>query len=325
MRFHRIVVLLLLLAVLSGLAGCAAGSYPQLTATPKQATLKITVLPILEALPVLVAQQEGYFSAHGVNVEIVTAASAPERDQLIASGQVDGMINELLGALLYNKDTAQVQVVRYARSATKDTALFRILASRQSQITNSDGLKNTPIGISNGTVIEYLTDRLLEAEGFQPDEIKGIAVPKLGDRLALLNSGELKAGMFPEPQAELAIQQGAVLVLDDTRHPEYSFSVITLRSATIEKNPEAVRGFLAGWEEAVKQINADPNRWKSLLVARKILSAPLEASFQVPQFVQAGAPSQTQYQDMLDWAKAKNLSVTGLGYAKIVNASFLPK
>jgi NitT/TauT family transport system substrate-binding protein len=174
-------------------------------------------------------------------------------------------------------------------------------------------------------VIEYLTDRLLEAEGFQPGEIKEIAVPKLGDRLALLNSGELKAGMYPEPQAELAIQQGGTLVLDDTRHPEYSFSVITLRTDTIKNNPDAVRGFLAGWEDAVKKINADPNQWKNLLVTHKILSAPLEASFQVPMFVQAGVPSQTQYQDILDWAKAKNLTVTGLGYDQVVNASFLPK
>jgi NitT/TauT family transport system substrate-binding protein len=325
MRFQRIWILLMLLAVPFGMTGCAAGSNPQATEAPKPVTLKITVLPILEELPILVAQQEGFFAAHGVNVEIVNAASAPERDQLIASGQVDGMINELLGALLYNKDTSQVQVVRYARTATKDAALFRILASKQSNIIKVDGLKNTPIGISNGTVIEYLTDRLLEAEGFQPDEIKEIAVPKLGDRLALLNSGELKAGMYPEPQAELAIQQGGTLVLDDTRHPEYSFSVITLRTDTIKNNPDAVHGFLAGWEDAVKKINADPNQWKNLLVTHKILSAPLEASFQVPMFVQAGVPSQTQYQDILDWAKAKNLTVTGLGYDQVVNASFLPK
>ncbi|HRQ24195.1 MAG TPA: ABC transporter substrate-binding protein, partial [Anaerolineales bacterium] len=41
-------------------------------------TLKIAVLPIIDTLPMFVAQQEGLFAKHGVNVEFVPVASAPE-------------------------------------------------------------------------------------------------------------------------------------------------------------------------------------------------------------------------------------------------------
>ncbi len=67
-----------------------------------------------------VAQKEGLFEKHGVKVELVPVASAPERDQVIAAGQADGMINEALSTALYNKDQVQVQIVRYARAATPD-------------------------------------------------------------------------------------------------------------------------------------------------------------------------------------------------------------
>ena len=63
----------------------------------KPATLKIAVLPIIDTLPMYVAQQEGLFAKHGVNVEFVPVASAPERDQLLAAGQADGTVNETIG------------------------------------------------------------------------------------------------------------------------------------------------------------------------------------------------------------------------------------
>ena len=68
-------------------------------------------------------------------------ASAPERDQLIAAGQADGMINEALSTALYNKDEVQVQIVRYARAATAQIALFSILASGKSEIETLEELK----------------------------------------------------------------------------------------------------------------------------------------------------------------------------------------
>ncbi|HEY3343722.1 MAG TPA: ABC transporter substrate-binding protein [Anaerolineaceae bacterium] len=306
---------------------CACSVLPGQVKSPSSAplTLKITVLPILESLPMYVAQQEGYFAAHGVDVQVIPSASAPERDQLIASGQVDGMINELLGAVLYNKDQTQVQVVRYARAATSDAALFRILASKSSGITTIAGLKGAQIGVSNGTIIEYLTDRLLQKEGFNKDEIKKVAVPKLSDRLALLASGGLNAAVLPEPQTELAIQQGAVVVLDDTSHPEFSFSTVTFRKAVIDQHPEAIRGFLAAWEDAVKQINQNPNQYNDLLVKQKILPQPLAGAFHTPKFVTAGVPTAAQFMDVVSWAKQANLLTVDPQYDQTVNASFLPK
>jgi len=305
------------------LAGCqAGGTVPQAAETP---SLKVAVLPIIDALPMYVAQSEGLFEKNGVKVEFVPVASAPERDQLITAGQADGMINEALSTALYNKDKLQVQIVRYARAATRDTALFSIVASGKSGINSVAGLKNVPIGFSEGTVIAYLTDRLLQAEGFTKDDLQTIAVPKIPDRLNLLGTGELKAGMLPEPATSIAIQQGGKMIIDDTRHPEYSFSVITFRKATLDEKPQAVRSFLKAVEEATGLINTSPARYGSLLVEQKIVPAPLAASFKVPTFVTAGVPTQAQWDDMLAWAKEKGLLGSDVSYADSVNSGFLPK
>ena len=91
--------------------------------------LKVAVLPILDALPMHVAQEEGYFEHYNLDVELVPISSAPERDQLMAAGQIDGMINETVSVIFYNQQETRVKIVRFARTATTDAALFSILAS----------------------------------------------------------------------------------------------------------------------------------------------------------------------------------------------------
>ena len=85
MKHNQILVKLFVLATLFSLAltACAPASEPT--------TLKIAVLPVIDALPMYVAQQEGLFEKHKVSVTFVPVASAPERDQLVSAGQADGM------------------------------------------------------------------------------------------------------------------------------------------------------------------------------------------------------------------------------------------
>jgi len=287
-------------------------------------TLKIAVLPIIDTLPMYVAQQEGLFAKYGVNVEFVPVASAPERDQLLAAGQADGAVNETLADMLFNKDTIQMQAVRYALRHTAGHGHFFILASAKSGITTPDGLKGVEIGVSQGTIIEYVTERLLQSAGLTADQIKTIAVPKIPDRMALLASGELKAGVLPDPLASLAVGQGAVIVADDSTHPEFGFSVISFRKAVIDANPEAIKGFLAAIEEATALLNADAAKYANLLSDQKLVPPPLIGKFQVPPFPIAGVPTEAEWNDALAWAKGKGMLTVDVSYADSVNATLLP-
>lgn len=313
----KLVIFVILLSML--LSACAPAAAPA-----EPVTLKIAVLRILDTLPMYVAQQEGLFDAKGITVEFIPAASAAERDQIITAGQADGMINEVVSTLLYNKDQIQIQIVRFARTATPTSSQYSILAAQQSGITDVQGLKGVEIGISQGTVIEYITDRLLEAEGLAPEDINIVAVPKIDVRMNLLGTGELKAATLPDPFSSLALQQGAVLVTDDTRHPEYGYSTISFRKPVIDEHPEAIKAFLAAIEEATALINADPTKYENVLTEQKLIPAPLLGSYKFPPFPPASVPSQDQWDDVLTWMKSKGLMDKDVSYTDSVNPSFLP-
>ena len=291
---------------------------------PEDGTLRIAVLPILDTLPLYVAEAEGYFAGQGVDVEFVTVASAAERDQLLQAGQVDGIVTDLVALALYNRDAPQVVAVRYAMMPTADFAQFRILAAGQSGITSVDGLRGVPIGISEGTVIEYVTYRLLEAEGLPKDAIATLAVPKIPDRMALLGAGELGAATLPEPMASLAMQQGAVVIVDDTRAPEVSCSIFAFRKAIVEAQPKTVRGFLAAIEQASAAINADKTRWSALLTEKGLVPPPLMDAYVLPDYPAAAVPTAAQFADVVAWLQETSRLTTTPSYKDSVNATFLP-
>ena len=217
-----------------------------------------------------------------------------------------------------------MQAVRFAHKATSDHAHFYILAAGNSEITDAAGLKGVAIGVSQGTIIEYLTYRLLEAEGFSEDEIVTLAVPRIPDRLALLASGELKAGVLPDPLGPLAEQSGSVTVLDDRNAPNFGASVISFRKAVIDENPEAIKAFLAAIEEAIEMINSDPTQYAGLLAEKQLVPPPLMESYQIPNFPTAGVPSEADWNDALKWAQSQGLLDVDIAYSDSVNAIFLP-
>lgn len=323
-RFISISIFIIAIAALL-ISGCSQPT-PRATQSPpaEPVAIRMAILPILDNLPMYVAQQEGLFEANNVSVEFIPVGSAAERDQVIVAGRADGMINETISTLLYNKDKPQVQIVGFSRTATPTNSQYSILAADNSGIESLEGLKGVEIGISEGTIIEYITDRLLEAEGFSSDDISTIAVPKITDRMALLGSGELKAATLPDPLSSLAIQQGAGVVIDDTSHPEFGYSTYSFVIPFIESNPEAVRGFLAAVAKATEMINADPAQWETVLTEQNLIPAPLVGSYTIPPFPVPSVPSQAQWQDALDWTKDKGLVGNDIAYDASVSADYLP-
>ncbi|MBI5583529.1 MAG: ABC transporter substrate-binding protein, partial [Deltaproteobacteria bacterium] len=175
---------IVLLGLLLGVGGAAFPS-PSLG---KPVTLKLAVIPVIDTLPMFVAQAEGLYAKYGLDVKLVPVASAPERDQLLQAGQADGTLNEILSVMFFNRNEIRMQAVRYGHLASKGAGHFFILASGSSGIRRVQELKDVEIGISQGTIVEYVTDRLLAANGLAPAGIKYLAVPKISDRMALLAS-----------------------------------------------------------------------------------------------------------------------------------------
>ena len=169
-----LLAVVLLLTACSGISAVSEDNTPQeiIENLPEAETvLRIAVLPILDAFPLYVAQEQGYFTDQNLTIELVPVNSGPERDQLMQAGQIDAMINELVSVLFYNQTETKVVVVRFARTATVDSPVFSILAAAGLGIESPADLAGVEIGVSEGTVIDYMTDRVLQNAGLSLEEI----------------------------------------------------------------------------------------------------------------------------------------------------------
>ncbi len=293
-------------------------------AKPEDSTLKMGLLPITDILPFHVAEQEGFFQEQGITVEFIPVKSAQERDTLMQTGQIDGELTDLMSVGLFNKEEARIKVVCTARRAYADSPMFRILAAPGSDINSVQDLKGVEIGISQNTIIEYLTDRLLEAEGLSPEEIAVQEVSQIPVRFELLMRGQIQAATLPDPLASGAVAAGANVLVDDSTHTDFAQSVLAFSTDALEAKPNTVKKFLKAWEKAAAAINENPQKYQNLLIEKGRVPESIQGTYAMPPFPEASVPTEAQWQDVVDWLIGKGLIEKPVPFDSAVDDSFLP-
>jgi len=89
MGYVRSAVLFCFLALFSLSVGAAEGD-----------ALRISLPPVLEALPVAFAQEWGLFEEHGVEVELVGITDNLQRSAALMTGNLDGLMSDVTHAVL---------------------------------------------------------------------------------------------------------------------------------------------------------------------------------------------------------------------------------
>lgn len=302
------------------LVGCQA----QVSGSKETLRLRVGLLPIVDALPMYVAEAEGYFKEQNVEVELTLFGSALERDSALVAGQIDGELNDLISTALINKDGEKAKVVRLAYRGNTTQAMVLVLAAPGSKIQSPKDLKGVPIAISKNSVIEFATDRLLQSAGLSESDIVKTEVTKMPVREEMLAKGQVQAAALPEPLASLAVQQGARVIVDDSQSG-VGQSVITFRQEVVDKNQEAIKRFLAAYEKAVNTLNESPNKYRDLMVDKAKVPDSLRSSFAVPPFPKAQASTKEDVNVVMEWMVKQGLLTQPIPFEKMVNDQLLPK
>jgi NitT/TauT family transport system substrate-binding protein len=282
--------------------------------TLEDTSLKVGLLPILDIIPFYVADQQGYFKAEGITIEFVPVKSAQERDALMQAGEIDGMLNDLISTGLFNRDDIQIKIVSTARRAYPESPQFRVLAAPNSGITSAQDLAGVPVGISQNTVIEYITDRLLQAEGLSPEQIEIVEVSAIPVRFEQLMAGQIQAATLPDPLGQGAMAAGAILVVDDGQYTQYSQSVLSFRTDVVESRPNTIKKFLKAWDRAVDDLNNNPEQFSDLLIEQGRVPESIQGSYKMPPFPKGEVPSPDEWQDVVDWLLEKGLIDQAIAY-----------
>ena len=86
----------------------------------------------------------------------------------------------------------------------------------------------------------------------------------------------------------------------------------------------AVRRFLSAYEKAVDALNAEPEKFRSLLIEKGRVPEPVKDSFTMPVFPEASVPTEKQVNDVLEWMTGKDMLERELAYEGLVSDKYLP-
>lgn len=318
-----------LVAALS-LVGCAPAEESSLSETDADtavpSALVIGTLATQDALPLWVAEEQGYFADTGLTeVEIVTFQSAQECQAAFTAGSVDALMTDIIVAAKLHASGTPVIIPTVMLGADTGEGRFAIVAAPGSDITTLEGLAGEPVGTAAGTITEYVLDMLMAEADVDAADVVKEEVPKMPVRFQLLMSGQLAAASLPEPFVTLAEQQGAMVVEggDDTAAAQNISQSVLAVSREYTSSPEgaaALEALLDAWDLAVGDLNSTPDDFRSTLVEKAGLPEALADSYEVSSYPRAQPPAADQVQAILDW-----MDVRGYLTAEVTPTDLLGK
>ncbi len=280
-----------------------------LTACSKEKnTLTVGIMTDLDSIPFMVAKQQGYFSD---NVKLEVYQSPVDRDSALYSGNLDGSISDVLAVCLAQEGEFPV----YATSKTNGR--YGIVSGKDSEITSAKMLEGKEIGLSLNTVIEYVTDSMVTADGGDPALLKKTSVPKIPSRLELLQNNQIDAVAMPEPYITAAGKAGETIV-NTSDECSINPGVMLFTKTAAEKKTKEIKEFYEAYDKAVEYINStDPKEFMPGVI--KELGLPDTAlEVELPQYEKTTLPAEDQVLNAMKWLIDKGLLKQEYTYTDLV-------
>jgi NitT/TauT family transport system substrate-binding protein len=217
-------------------------------------------LPVasLESLPIYIAQANGLFKKHNVDVDVITSRGGGEAMKAYISGDVQIVATGFPEVGLMRARNVDVELF-LAQTAR---APFGMIGRKDLDLKSVADLKGKTIAVTSpGSLTANLARYFVKEAGLDPDkDVSLVSVGGGGEILGAVKSGKADAAMLFEPFVTIAIQQGFATMLVDV--PEkldaFSSSPLSTSKAFIEKSGNDARGVFDALVEALAYIHSNP-------------------------------------------------------------------
>jgi NitT/TauT family transport system substrate-binding protein len=303
-----------------GLLGCSPGD--QEKGAKSSPPIQFGTLPVIQALPLFVAAEKGYFKEAGLNIELVPFNSAMEKDVAMSAGQISGYFGDMITPMVLTANNTLVKIVATYFNTKNEQRMFAILAAPKYPKKDLQGIASAGIACSSNTMLDYLMTRLLGKKGVAPNKINLVEVKSIPIRMQMLMSDQVPAAILPEPLVTLAELKGARVLVDDSG-TGMSATVLVFSDHFLAKNQAAVKAFLKAVQKANDFINQNPDQVRPIMNRECKIPEPLHQSFTIPKFPNLNIPRTEEVMDVYKWLRDKNVIKTEMSYSQFVAEGYV--
>ena len=305
-------LLVMMMAAVLVLSALVAGCGSQQAEKKELQGIAIGLMPDIDSVPIIIAEEKGYFAEEGLKVDIQKFKSAMDRDAALQSGNLDGAISDMLAVAFAKAGGFDVKVTSYTDGT------YKLIAGKGDGDVKPQDLAGKDVAVSKNTIIEYVTDRIMASQNMPEDSINKVVIPQIPTRLEMLQSGKLAAATLPEPMGSIAIANGCRFVTDSEEMGVNPGVMMFTAKAVSDKKAE-LQAFYRAYNKAVNYLNEHPqDEYMDLVIEKSGFPDAAKAALKLPQYREAGLPAEKDVSECINWMVQKELIKQSYTYDELV-------
>jgi len=286
------------LVVLVSLFVLAAAAYGQ------ERKISFGVMKIGALSNAYLAQENGLFKKHGVDVELVIIRSGAEGVNALQGGSIDVTLAIPSFALAANErkfDLVLVMQNELANAQPPDTG--GIVVTSQSGLTKPADLVGKTVGVNALHAQEAVDAQyVIRKAGVPRDKIKYVELP-FPTMWDALTRNQIDAAVAIDPFTTMMVQRGGRVIAWEyvDSIPEQPIGTFWAKRAWAEKNADLLEKFVAALEESHAYMNADKERARG--VVAKFTGLPPELVKAMPPIVWSSKINLAKWRQLVELLK----------------------
>ncbi len=201
-------------------------------------------------VPADVGVEAGIFKKHGLDVEISNFGGDAKLLQALSADAIDIAMGGGPTFAFIVKGAPMLAVGALADAP----GTIMLVVAKDGPVKTEDDLKGRTVSVSTtGSLTYWLGQELSRSHGWGNDGIKIAPLGSTTAQAAALKTRQID-GVITETSTVFRLEEegsGRILVRFGERIKDFHVHVIYASKALIDKNPEAVRAYLAAWYETV--------------------------------------------------------------------------
>lgn len=312
----KIMIAMIIGVMMVVLGGCT-NKKTEVSGQEKLQTIRIGIMPDVDSIPFIIAQEKGYFKEEGLTVAIQPFKSAVDRDSAMQSGNLDGAISDMLA-------------VAFAKSGGFDVAITSLTSGSYKLVVNQNetaaaikDLQGKDVAISKNTIIEYVTDRIMAEGGLAPGDINKIIIPQIPTRLEMLQNSKISAATLPEPMGTIAVKNGGK-ILNSSDQLGINLGVMMFTKQAVGEKEKEIRAMYRAYNKAVDYLAKEPmDNYIDLLVEKGGFPSGVKGVLVLPKYQKAALPISKDIDECMTWLQERQLISKTYSFQEVVDDRFI--
>lgn len=220
------------------------------------APIRLGMLHTLSPAPFYLAQERGYFTAEGVEVQFRFFEAAQPIAAAAVAGDVDVGVTALTGGFFALAGKGELKVIGGALHEQPGFELTAVLVSRKAYdagLTSLEKLGGHSFGITQyGSSFHYMAGRLAQSAGFDLKSVTLRPLQQISNMVAAVRTGQVDATMAIASMARPLADSGEAVIIGwvGDRVP-YQITALFAARPMIAARSDDLRRFCRGYQRGV--------------------------------------------------------------------------